>query len=42
MAYIHGAYGEITASKVKRVTQADVVVGYIGIAPVNYRIWRLW
>ena len=35
MAYIHGAYGEITASKVKRVTQADVVVGYIGIAPVN-------
>lgn len=35
MAYTHGAYGEITASKVKRVTQANVVVGYIGTAPVN-------
>lgn len=35
MAYKHGAYGEITPSKVKRITQGDVVVGYIGTAPVN-------
>lgn len=35
MAYLHGAYGEITPSKVQRVTQADVVIGYIGTAPVN-------
>lgn len=35
MAYKHGAYGEITESKVERATQADVVAGYIGTAPVN-------
>lgn len=35
MAYIHGAYGEITASKAQSVRAGDVVVGYIGTAPVN-------
>lgn len=35
MAYKPGAYGEITESKVERATQADVVAGYIGTAPVN-------
>ena len=35
MAYKHGAYGEITPSKVKKITQGDVVVGYIGTAPIN-------
>lgn len=35
MAYKHGAYGEITPSKVKKAVQGDVVVGYIGLAPVN-------
>lgn len=35
MAYKHGAYGEITESKVERATQADVVAAYIGTAPVN-------
>ena len=35
MAYIHGAYGEITDSKVSNVTQADSVAAYIGTAPIN-------
>ena len=35
MAYLHGAYGEITDSKVTNATQADVVAAYIGIAPIN-------
>ena len=35
MAYKHGAYGEITASKVQAAAQADVVAAYIGLAPVN-------
>lgn len=35
MAYLHGAYGEITESKVTRVTQADTVAAYIGTAPIN-------
>lgn len=35
MAYKHGAYGEITASKVTDAQQSDVVAAYIGTAPVN-------
>lgn len=35
MAYKHGAYGEITESKVKSAQQADVVAAYIGTAPIN-------
>ena len=35
MAYKHGAYGEITSSKVTDAQQADVVAAYIGTAPVN-------
>lgn len=35
MAYKHGAYGEITGSKVTDAKQADVVAAYIGTAPVN-------
>lgn len=35
MAYKHGAYGEITASKVTDANQADVVAVYIGSAPIN-------
>ena len=35
MAYKHGAYGEITGSKVTAAKQADVVVAYIGTAPIN-------
>ena len=35
MAYKHGAYGEITDSKVTNAAQADVVAAYIGTAPIN-------
>ena len=35
MAYLHGAYGEITDSKATNATQADVVAAYIGTAPIN-------
>ena len=35
MAYKHGAYGEITTSKVTDAKQADVVAAYIGTAPIN-------
>ena len=35
MPYLHGAYGEITESKVQKTTQAEVVAAYIGTAPVN-------
>lgn len=35
MAYKHGAYGEIAASKVTDAQQSDVVAAYIGTAPVN-------
>ena len=35
MAYKHGAYGEITASKVKSATTTDTAVVYVGTAPVN-------
>ena len=35
MAYKHGAYGEITSSKVTDAQQSDVVAAYIGTAPVN-------
>ena len=35
MAYKHGAYGEITDSKVTAAEQADVVAAYIGVAPIN-------
>ena len=35
MAYLHGAYGEITDSKVTPAIQADVVAAYIGTAPIN-------
>jgi len=35
MAYKHGAYGEITSSKVTDAQQGDVVAAYIGTAPVN-------
>ena len=35
MAYLHGAYGEITDSQVKSTTQSDTVVCYIGTAPIN-------
>lgn len=35
MGYKHGAYGEITDSKVTNATQADVVAAYIGTAPIN-------
>lgn len=35
MAYKHGAYGEITESRVKSARQADVVAAYIGTAPIN-------
>ena len=35
MAYKHGAYGEITSSKVTDAQQGDVVAAYIGTAPIN-------
>lgn len=35
MAYKHGAYGELSDSKVQNATQADVVAAYIGTAPIN-------
>lgn len=35
MAYLHGAYGEILASKTTSAKQADAVLAYIGTAPVN-------
>ena len=35
MAYIHGAYGEILASKTTSAKQTDAVLAYIGTAPVN-------
>lgn len=35
MAYKHGAYGEITSSKVTDAKQSDVVAAYIGTAPIN-------
>lgn len=35
MGYKHGAYGEITGSKVTSTTQADSVSAYIGTAPIN-------
>lgn len=35
MAYKHGAYGEITPSKVTDAKQADVVSAYVGTAPIN-------
>ena len=35
MGYKHGAYGELTGSKVQSATQADVVAVYIGTAPIN-------
>ena len=35
MDYKHGAYGELTNSKVSDAQQADVVAAYIGTAPVN-------
>jgi phage tail sheath protein FI len=35
MAYKHGAYGEITSSKVTDAQQTDVVAAYIGTAPIN-------
>lgn len=35
MGYKHGAYGELTDSKVQSATQADVVAAYIGTAPIN-------
>lgn len=35
MAYKHGAYGEITTSKVTDAQQGDVVAAVIGTAPIN-------
>ena len=35
MAYKHGAYGEIAASKVTDAKQSAVVAAYIGTAPIN-------
>ena len=35
MAYKHGTYGELTASKVKGSTSTDTVVVYVGTAPIN-------
>mgnify|MGYP007101867029 CR=1 FL=1 len=35
MPYLHGTYGEIVASKVQQTSQSDVVLAYIGTAPVN-------
>ncbi|MBO5968603.1 MAG: phage tail sheath family protein [Clostridia bacterium] len=35
MAYLHGAYGEITTSKVTPAKQTDSVAAYIGTAPIN-------
>lgn len=35
MAYIHGAYGEILASRTASAKQTDAVLAYIGTAPVN-------
>ena len=35
MSYKHGAYGEITSSKVTDAKQGDVVAAYIGTAPIN-------
>ena len=35
MSYKHGAYGEITSSKVTGANQGDVVAAYIGTAPIN-------
>ena len=35
MAYKHGTYGELTASKVKGSASTDTVVVYVGTAPIN-------
>ena len=35
MAYKHGTYGELTASKVKGTANTDTVVVYVGTAPIN-------
>lgn len=35
MAYKHGAYGDITASKVTDAKQGNSVAAYIGTAPIN-------
>lgn len=35
MGYKHGAYGEITSSKVTDAKQSNVVAAYIGTAPIN-------
>jgi len=35
MAYKHGTYGELTASKVKSAATTDTVVVYVGAAPIN-------
>ena len=35
MAYKHGAYGDITDSKVTGASQSNVVAAYIGTAPIN-------
>lgn len=35
MAYKHGAYGEFTSTRVTNAKQSDVVVAYIGTAPIN-------
>ena len=35
MAYKHGTYGELTASKVKSAATTDTVVVYVGTAPIN-------
>ena len=35
MGYKHGPYGEIGDSKVTTAKQSDVVVAYIGTAPIN-------
>ena len=35
MAYLHGTYGERTASKVKSTAQVDEIAVYFGTAPIN-------
>jgi len=35
MAYKHGTYGELTASKVRNAASTDTVAVYVGTAPVN-------
>lgn len=35
MAYLHGSYGERTASKVKSTAQVDEIAVYFGTAPIN-------